>query len=668
MLVAIVVAVGAYIAFGRSPVTAPTSTDIADTQTPQGVVSQVINGWPVKDQTQPTAPAQGSGPVAGMSKYTDIDFGFSFWYPSAWKLEEQPNTNFSTAYPGGTVKKRLVLRSTIDADHSITIEEYSSPTASIRLNADSGCPGGICDPTLNYFFDASAHTWMMAYPNGFASERGDMTISPGTTKPADVRRNTMGGLHIFNGGFRNSVSVVPLSAHNFVIVSDEPWNVGTTFKTFLINTIVALDPDVATPISDAEQRAVIQSEANAYGVKNTSTATKTYTNDTYGFSFQYPDGVQFDTTATNWSDLSGLSAEHILTLKTNGPVTISISASADPGDVGRCMVVPQASEESVSKAGNVTINGLSFLKYSIGDAAMGHYTNQDVYDILHNNRCYRLIMQTESTRTESDAEAQAQQSSIATAKALLQPVLDTFRFTSDTSSAQPPTCTLSSDNVLYKLGDVITLTWKSQGATRALWNQNADEGQGTRSVIIPPEGTPGISGTAQTIANIEGYQPIKLQVVGPGGFGTCSTNVSVSHSDAKPSITVDSIRFTPDGGRYSNDRNVSVTLSGTATNGGLFNNEVNLVLFDPTYQGPYDEASIYRIAFDYGRDSQFYSGGSQPGVREDSLPFKRWSVETFVPRGVSSVRVLAYYPYYSAGAPTSSNAQPIVNKVLTITQ
>ncbi|MBI4093357.1 hypothetical protein HY417_00180 [Candidatus Kaiserbacteria bacterium] len=205
--------------------------------------------------------------VPAMSRYIDADFGFSFWYPSGWKLEELPNTNFATAYQGGTVKRRWQLWSMIDNDHSMKIEEYYSPSASITLNAESACPGGICSETLRFYFDASLHTWMEEYPLGVTTERegdGIYKITPGTKIPADVSNNTMGGLHIFTGGFRGASMVIPLSAHNFVVVSDMPWNVGPTFKSYLVNTIGALDPEVATPVSNAEQIKTIQAEQSFY--------------------------------------------------------------------------------------------------------------------------------------------------------------------------------------------------------------------------------------------------------------------------------------------------------------------------------------------------------------------------------------------------------------------
>ena len=80
-------------------------------------------------------------------------------------------------------------------------------------------------------------------------------LSGAGTKPADVSTNTMGGLHILLG------SIVPLTAHDFVVV--DSYGTSAPINT-VINTIVATDPSVATPVSAAQQEAAIQAEKAAY--------------------------------------------------------------------------------------------------------------------------------------------------------------------------------------------------------------------------------------------------------------------------------------------------------------------------------------------------------------------------------------------------------------------
>ena len=163
------------------------------------------------------------------------------------------------------------------------------------------------------------------------------------------------------------------------------------------------------------------------------------------------------------------------------------------------------------------------------------------------------------------------------------------------------------------------------------------------------------------MANIEGNQTINLKVSGLGGIADCSTNINVVHSDAVSSITIDSGTINPTGNSVGNAEG---TISGTATNGALYNDDINIVLFDPNYTGPFDEASIYKYAFNGRQRTEWYSGGASIDLRNDSVPFKNWTVKTYAPAGTTNVRVLAY-PFYSSS--TTSPTQPIVNKIITLT-
>ncbi len=198
--------------------------------------------------------------VSGMTKYTDSDFGFSFWYPSGWSVSSQSID--VTMFGGGTVSKQLVITG---GKGKITLYEHASPARSIELS------GGSCVncPPETYYFDASQHVWMLKYPQGnlggnpmATQAQIDATKIP---KPADISSNTMGGLHIFSTatGRLTGAHIIPLSAHNFVYVSSDTEDYGA-YAYSLVNTILATDPSVATPVSVAEQIKVIQAEKDAY--------------------------------------------------------------------------------------------------------------------------------------------------------------------------------------------------------------------------------------------------------------------------------------------------------------------------------------------------------------------------------------------------------------------
>lgn len=205
-------------------------------------------------------PATGGITVSGMSKYTDSDFGFSFWYPTAWQVTSAPVQNPSS-YPGGTISKQLTVGLSGSPDQEITIDEYVSPNKTITDNSQCG-PASNCPTAVRYYFDTvTNHTWTVEKTYAY----GESNL-PTTTGLPDFTINTMGGLHVFPGNARFGDDVIlPLSAEHFLIIG--PTRAGTLKEQFLANTVLALDPSVATPVSTAQQIQTIQAEKNAYVIQ-----------------------------------------------------------------------------------------------------------------------------------------------------------------------------------------------------------------------------------------------------------------------------------------------------------------------------------------------------------------------------------------------------------------
>jgi len=207
----------------------------------------------------PSTSADSSGTVSvpGMSKYTDTDFGFSFWYPTNWTIDV--NKNGAANLEDCTLKKSFSVHGNLYAN-GITVSEYYCPDRSITLRGNNGAnPVGM---DFKYYFDTATHTWMESDlsdpPNG----------SPRSTSPANVSINTMGELHIFPGQERFGTNVIiPLSAKNFLYVAtnNDP---GYISELLFAKTIVATDPSVGTPVSAAEQVAAIQAEKDSYTSQN----------------------------------------------------------------------------------------------------------------------------------------------------------------------------------------------------------------------------------------------------------------------------------------------------------------------------------------------------------------------------------------------------------------
>jgi hypothetical protein len=242
----------------------------------------------VATSTAETSTASTTVGVVGMVEYTDTAFGFSFWYPNTWQVKELTGSDNSTI-KGGTVVKTLGIG---DTDSEILIQEVHSSTLTITDTGGAGPFGPV-----TYSFNTADHLWMTT-----------SVPAAGTTTPADISVNTMGGLHMFPGTSRFDSNIIPLSADDFLVIKD----IGGFDATDLAKTVVAVDPSVAVPLDTASQNQTIQAEANAYGAQ-VSADWKTYYSSQYGFSFMYP---------SNWT----------LTEKTNkqtGLAEVDISSNLD---------------------------------------------------------------------------------------------------------------------------------------------------------------------------------------------------------------------------------------------------------------------------------------------------------------------------------------------------
>ncbi len=237
ILLLVIIAVILYLNFHVKTVSAPVTSSTGTTT-------------PV---TTPTAPVSSRISVAGMKQYTDAKFGFSFWYPNTWTVTTPVNPPFGAQIQGATVVATLGLQPIGQTYPSIIIKEAHSANRTIT---DTGGAGPI--GPITFFFDPTTHLWMTT-----------SAIADGTnnvTKPADISVNTMGGLHMFGGTSRFDTSIIPLSADNFVVISDGD---GATARA-LEKTVTASDPSVATPVSAAEQTQTIQAEATVLATYKTN--------------------------------------------------------------------------------------------------------------------------------------------------------------------------------------------------------------------------------------------------------------------------------------------------------------------------------------------------------------------------------------------------------------
>jgi hypothetical protein len=211
----------------------------------------------------------GNSSVSGMSKYTDADFGFSFWYPSGWRVASIVSK--PELFQAGTYVKTLVIIGGQSEEIDIIESHSDDMTYAVTPGACGYCGN------VKYFFDPSLHTWMKVYPygpNGAPSATAEDVAKAQIPVAADVSNNTMGGLHMFSTEQKENATIIPLSARDFLYVVGATYTVRCATAcgdpsvkgdmSFLAKTIVATDPSVATPVSQAQQTAIIEAERAAY--------------------------------------------------------------------------------------------------------------------------------------------------------------------------------------------------------------------------------------------------------------------------------------------------------------------------------------------------------------------------------------------------------------------
>lgn len=205
--------------------------------------------------------------VPGMSKYTDSNFGFSFWYPSGWTVSKQTIVQ-NSPYPDGTVIGEFILQSGANTDENITIDEVSSSNSSVTISSDMQRRGMQIPDPIKFYFDSSRAIWMMEYPEGVRSNYdGSIITPPGTKHPALTKgaENTVGGLHLLQAF---NVDVVPLSATNFLVITS--YSYGSLRIDAVAWTAGATDLSVATPLSSNDQKHAIVKEGLLLGALGNS--------------------------------------------------------------------------------------------------------------------------------------------------------------------------------------------------------------------------------------------------------------------------------------------------------------------------------------------------------------------------------------------------------------
>jgi hypothetical protein len=211
------------------------------------------------------AAAQTKTSVPGMSRFTDSNFGFSFWYPTAWKVIDEPVADPTEHgwFPNAKIVRELQIRNPAASDDNdqppgVILQELSAPAGLTELgHSKSASPVGI---DQRYFFDGRTHQWMYAQ----LSEAPDG--APPQTYPAEIPKRTVGGLPIFSGAMRHGADlIVPLDGSHFLVISTMDIG-GYNSHLYLAATVVSTNPRVGKRASDLAQAESIRREGIKLGV------------------------------------------------------------------------------------------------------------------------------------------------------------------------------------------------------------------------------------------------------------------------------------------------------------------------------------------------------------------------------------------------------------------
>lgn len=182
--------------------------------------------------------------IGGLSEYTDPNYGFSFWYPTALQVTAT-NTDDSVSYPGGVAVETLQ----VGPLGGTYVTVVNSPLGTITDEPnDHASP----IPQTEYFFDSTSGVWMVAYPQGSL-----MGGSSGATTTATISRVTIGGLVMLPSGKRFDTTIIPLGTSRFLVIGDGG---GSSISPDLAATV----SQTGTAVNSSAQSAALQAESQAY--------------------------------------------------------------------------------------------------------------------------------------------------------------------------------------------------------------------------------------------------------------------------------------------------------------------------------------------------------------------------------------------------------------------
>jgi hypothetical protein len=161
----------------------------------------------------------------GVNRYVDRNYQFSFWYPRGYTIAVKPSQD-AESFPGGVLVETVQV-----GDVSIRVVRSLRSTITDEPNGH-----GSPIAQTNYFYDATAQRWMVAYPEG-----ADGGGPPPPPASADVTKTTIGGQPMLPSSARFDTTIIPLSTTLFVVVQDGG---GSAFTDQIARTVAPLDAHI----------------------------------------------------------------------------------------------------------------------------------------------------------------------------------------------------------------------------------------------------------------------------------------------------------------------------------------------------------------------------------------------------------------------------------------
>jgi hypothetical protein len=193
------------------------------------------------------------------------------------------------------------------------------------------------------------------------------------------------------------------------------------------------------PYTDTSSNNASSSQQVIDNTNNTPipSSTTTYNNVTQGITFNYPSNFTLNdkfTSGDSWSGFSTSTGVKVVEVKSPSDyirgtnfrdATFDVGYSTNSSDIKNCYVV-----QNMTSSGNTGINGATYNKFTLSDAAAGNRYDSTIYRTVHNNRCYSLEYTIHYSNIQNyDPSMNVKEFDENAVKTTLENIVESFKFT-----------------------------------------------------------------------------------------------------------------------------------------------------------------------------------------------------------------------------------------------